>query len=32
MENFVGHGEQANLRVRKYGKRDVAWYESVQPQ
>ena len=31
MENFAGHGEQANLRVRKYGKRDVAWYEAVQP-
>ena len=31
MENFAGHGEQANLRVRKYGKRDVAWYEPVQP-
>jgi sulfopropanediol 3-dehydrogenase len=29
MENFAGHGEQANLRVRKYGKRDVAWYEPV---
>ena len=32
MENFAGHGEQANLRVRKYGNRDVAWYEPVQPQ
>ena len=32
MENFAGHGEQANLRVRRYGKRDVAWYEPVQPQ
>ncbi len=32
MENFAGHGEQANLRVRKYGKRDVAWYEPVQSQ
>ena len=31
MENFAGHGEQANLRVRKYGKRDVAWYQPVQP-
>ena len=29
MENFAGHGEQANLRVRKYGKRDVAWYQPV---
>jgi sulfopropanediol 3-dehydrogenase len=27
MENFAGHGEQANLRVRRYGNRDVAWYE-----
>ncbi len=32
MENFSGHGEQANLRVRRYGRRDVAWYEPVQPQ
>ncbi len=32
MENFAGHGEQANLRVRRYGKRDVVWYEPVQPQ
>ena len=30
MENFAGHGEQANLRVRRYGGRDVAWYEPVQ--
>jgi sulfopropanediol 3-dehydrogenase len=29
MENFAGHGEQANLRVRRYGKRDVPWYEPV---
>ena len=29
MENFAGHGEQANLRVRRYGKRDVAWYKPV---
>jgi sulfopropanediol 3-dehydrogenase len=29
MENFAGHGEQANLRVRRYGNRDVAWYEPV---
>ena len=27
MENFAGHGEQANIRVRRYGKRDVAWYK-----
>ncbi|NBQ91057.1 MAG: histidinol dehydrogenase [Betaproteobacteria bacterium] len=30
MENFAGHGEQANLRVRRYGKRDVAWYRPVE--
>ena len=30
MENFAGHGEQANLRVRRYGKRDVAWYKPVE--
>jgi len=30
MENFAGHGEQANLRVRRYGTRDeVPWYEPV---
>jgi sulfopropanediol 3-dehydrogenase len=29
MENFAGHGEQANLRVRRYGRRDVPWYEPV---
>jgi sulfopropanediol 3-dehydrogenase len=30
MENFAGHGEQANIRVRRYGKRpDLAWYEPV---
>ena len=32
MENFAGHGEQANLRVRRYGTRaDVPWYEPVPP-
>ena len=31
MENFAGHGEQANLRVRRYGHRpDLPWYEPVQ--
>ena len=31
MENFVGHGEQANLRVRRYGTRAVVpWYQPVQ--
>ena len=30
MENFVGHGEQANLRVRRYGARaDLPWYRPV---
>ncbi len=30
MENFAGHGEQANLRVRRYGNQpDLAWYEPV---
>jgi sulfopropanediol 3-dehydrogenase len=30
MENFAGHGEQANLRVRRYGNRpDVPWYQPV---
>ncbi len=33
MENFAGHGEQANLRVRRYGDRpDLPWYEPVAPQ
>ena len=32
MENFAGHGEQANLRVRRYGHRpDLPWYEPVGP-
>ena len=30
MENFAGHGEQANIRVRRYGDRpDVPWYAPV---
>jgi len=30
MENFAGHGEQANLRVRRYGDRGaVPWYQPV---
>ncbi len=30
MENFAGHGEQANIRVRRYGTRgDVPWYRPV---
>jgi sulfopropanediol 3-dehydrogenase len=32
MENFAGHGEQANIRVRRYGTRpEVPWYRPVQP-
>ncbi len=30
MENFAGHGEQANIRVRRYGTHaDVPWYQPV---
>ncbi|SDM10277.1 sulfopropanediol 3-dehydrogenase [Oryzisolibacter propanilivorax] len=30
MEQFAGHGEQANLRVRRYGTRaEVPWYQPV---
>lgn len=30
MENFAGHGEQANIRVRRYGKRpELPWYQPV---
>jgi sulfopropanediol 3-dehydrogenase len=30
MENFAGHGEQANLRVRRYGGRpELPWYQPV---
>ncbi len=30
MENFVGHGEQANIRVRRYGGQpDLPWYQPV---
>ncbi len=30
MENFAGHGEQANIRVRRYGNRpDLPWYRPV---
>ncbi len=30
MENFAGHGEQANLRVRRYGEHgDLPWYQPV---
>ncbi|MBP2460036.1 MULTISPECIES: histidinol dehydrogenase [unclassified Rhizobium] len=30
LEGFVGHAEQANLRVRRYGNRDVAYGEAAQ--
>jgi sulfopropanediol 3-dehydrogenase len=30
MGNFVGHGEQANLRMRRYGPRtDMPWYQPL---
>jgi sulfopropanediol 3-dehydrogenase len=30
MENFAGHGEQANLRVRRYGGQpNLPWYQPV---
>ena len=30
MENFAGHGEQANLRVRRYGNQpELPWYQPV---
>ncbi len=29
LEGFVGHGEQANIRVRRYGKRDVPYASAV---
>ncbi len=33
MENFAGHGEQANLRVRRYGHQpDLPWYQPVPAQ
>ncbi|WP_033926134.1 histidinol dehydrogenase [Sphingomonas sp. 35-24ZXX] len=31
LEGFAGHGEQANLRVRRYGQRDVAYAGSASP-
>ena len=31
LEGFVGHGEQANVRVRRYGHRNVPYAGSVQP-
>lgn len=32
LEGFIGHGEQANVRVRRYGQRDVPYAAAVQPQ
>lgn len=31
LEGFSGHGEQANIRVRRYGKRDVPYASSAVP-
>ncbi|MDP6067399.1 MAG: histidinol dehydrogenase [Alphaproteobacteria bacterium] len=31
LEGFAGHAEQANLRVRRYGGRNVAPYTAVEP-
>ncbi|MBR9794181.1 MAG: histidinol dehydrogenase [Gammaproteobacteria bacterium] len=31
LEGFAGHGEQANLRVRRYGKRDVPYAGTAAP-
>lgn len=30
LEHFTGHGEQANIRVRRYGHKDVAYGTAVQ--
>lgn len=32
LEGFVGHGEQANMRVRRYGNRTVEYGSAVQPE
>lgn len=32
LEGFVGHAEQCNIRVRRYGGRNVAYGEPAQPQ
>ena len=29
IEGFAGHGEQANVRVRRYGNREIPWYSAV---
>ena len=31
LEGFAGHGEQANIRVRRYGHRDVPYAGAVEP-
>lgn len=31
LEGFTGHGEQANVRVRRYGHREVPYASAVQP-
>lgn len=31
LEGFAGHGEQANIRVRRYGKRDVPYAQPAEP-
>lgn len=31
LEGFVGHGEQANMRIRRYGHRDVPYGTADQP-
>ncbi len=31
LEGFAGHGEQANIRVRRYGRRDVPYAGSATP-
>jgi hypothetical protein len=31
LENFAGHAEQANIRVRRYGRRNVEPYSAVPP-
>ena len=31
LEGFAGHGEQANIRVRRYGKRDVPYAGAAEP-
>jgi sulfopropanediol 3-dehydrogenase len=30
LEGFYGHAEQANIRVRRYGHRDVAYAQAVE--